>query len=223
VGRVIFLKVFSIHVVMVVTITRLRPIVYAVMNSILKIRDIVRAGGIVGHVTKYMRKISSTGLDLLKKLEGLKLIAYLDQRARLTIGFGHTGSDVTPGLVITEDHANELLEADISTAEHGVGNLVKRPLTDNQYSALVIFTYNEGVGHFKLSTMLTLLNNYTDLNTVAKEFAKWNKVEDPKTGQLIVSQGLVNRRAQEAKLFLTADPQQELTSPTPQTGPSIQS
>lgn len=149
--------------------------------------------------------MSQLGILLLKQLEGLKLEAYLDQAGVWSIGYGHTGSDVTPISKITLEEAEDLLDRDINQREVSVVQLVRRPISNNQFSALVIFVFNVGVTHFKLSTLLTLLNNYTDLNTVAKEFAKWNKVEDPKSGMLVVDHGLVNRRAQEAKLFLTPD------------------
>ncbi len=55
----------------------------------------------------------------LRRDEGLRLHAYPDPvsgGAPWTIGYGHTGPDVRPGLAWTEAQAEQALEADISRA-----------------------------------------------------------------------------------------------------------
>ena len=143
-------------------------------------------------------KISSTGLTLIKKFEGCELTAYQDIAGVWTIGYGHTGSDVTPGKVISAIEVEELLRKDVSFFEKGVTEALKVPVNQNQFDALVSFSYNVGLGAFKESTLLKLLNDKTDKNIVAAEFSRWSKADG------VVVQGLLNRRKDEQALFLTS-------------------
>ena len=112
----------------------------------------------------------------------------------MTIG-AISGADVKPGLKIDLEAANRLLEADLQSFEAGVAKLVKAPVTSNQFSAVVCFAYNVGLGNLKQSTLLRCLNkgNYYD---AAQEFLRWNK-----GGGKIVA-GLDRRRKAERELFL---------------------
>src|SRR5690349_12958929 len=103
-------------------------------------------------------KISKKGLDLIKSFEGLELKAYEDSVGVLTIGYGSTGSHVKQGMVITKEQAEELLKRDVSRFERGVNDLVKVPLTQNQFDALVSFSFNIGLGNLKSSTLIRNLN-----------------------------------------------------------------
>jgi len=148
--------------------------------------------------------INQEGLDLVKEFEGLeqrkgqpagKVIAYLDPVKVLTIGYGHTGPDVRVGQVITFAEAENLLRQDLTGAEADVLRLVKVPLTSNQFSALVSFTFNLGAGSLKMSTLLRLLNA-GDFKGAANQFPRWNRA-----GGRILN-GLVRRRKAEQALFL---------------------
>ena len=75
--------------------------------------------------------------------------------------------------------------------------MVKVPITNNQLVSLSSFAYNEGTGALKSSTLLRLLNNGTDINTVAAEFDKWVYAG----GRYM--KGLYNRRQAEKQLFLS--------------------
>jgi len=138
--------------------------------------------------------INASGLKLIKEFEGLRLKAYRCPAGVLTIGYGHTGG-VREGQVLTQEEAEELLKKDLLVFERGVRNYVKVPLTDNQFSALVSFSYNVGLGAFGKSTLLRKLNA-RDYNGAATEFAKWNK------GGGKVLLGLTRRRTAEKELFL---------------------
>lgn len=148
------------------------------------------------------RKINADGLAHLKRWEGLRLSAYLDQAGVRTIGYGHTSAagapQVTAGMRISEVEAEQILRNDLAKFEARVERLVKVPLTDGQFAALVSFDFNTGELHS--STLLKKLNagNYS---AVPGELAKWVKTTDPKTGRKVTSQGLVNRRASEAGLW----------------------
>lgn len=151
--------------------------------------------------------IGSRGLALIKEFEGCKLTSYLDGGGVWTIGWGHTGTDVEEGQTITQDRADELLLLDLQTAVQGVNDLVKVPLTQNEFDALVSFAYNvgtdidadtkaEGLGD---STLLRKLND-SDYDGAAREFPKWNK----DNGQVVP--GLSRRRMAEKALFERIDP-----------------
>ena len=146
------------------------------------------------------RSISRDGLELLKRLEGCKLRAYLDKVGKWTIGYGSTGPNVRAGLTINLDEANDLLARDIKRFERAVENAVKVDLTQPQFDALVIFAYNIGENAFAGSTLVKRLNK-GDYASVPAELARWNKGTDPKTGKKVVINGLANRRAAEAGLW----------------------
>ena len=137
--------------------------------------------------------IGEKGLELIKSFEGLRLRAYLCPAKVWTIGYGHTG-DVRGGQVITQSQADDLLKQDLRRFEIAVRKLVKVPLTQNQFDALVSFAYNVGEAALSRSTLLRKLNA-GDLAGTKLEFAKWNK------GGGKVLAGLTRRRADEANLF----------------------
>jgi lysozyme len=142
-------------------------------------------------------KISTTGVNLIKSFEGLKLQAYIDAVGILTIGYGHTGPDVHKGMTITEAQATDLLHKDLTSFEAAVTKLITVPLNQNQFDALVSFTYNVGVGSLESSTLRRRLNAHEDPNTVAKqELIKWVKGNNNQT-----LPGLLTRRQEEIALF----------------------
>lgn len=139
-------------------------------------------------------------IELIKSFEGLELTAYKCPAGVLTIGYGHTGPDVTPGLKISDERALELLRRDVDVAYRGVVEAIDseffREMTVNQICALVSFAFNVGVFAFQKSTMLRKINK-GDYAGAAEEFARWKFVEGGKE-----SAGLVRRRAAEKELFL---------------------
>jgi lysozyme len=136
----------------------------------------------------------------LEQFEGLRLTAYKDSVGVLTIGYGHTGKDVVPGLTITQADADQLLASDLVEAENAVSRLVKVPLSDNQFGALVSFTFNVGTSAFAGSSLLKKLNA-GDYEAEPAELAKWNK--GTVNGKKVVLPGLTNRRAAEAGIWAT--------------------
>lgn len=145
------------------------------------------------------RQISAHGLEKLKQWEGLKTKAYQDSGGVWTIGYGHTAMAGQPkpykGMVITEREAEEILLRDLSQYENAVEQSVKVKLNDNEYAALVSFTYNVGIAAFKNSTLLKKLNN-GNFDSVPGELMKWVKAGSKRV------QGLVNRRRAEGYLWL---------------------
>ena len=141
-------------------------------------------------------KLSENGTKLIKKYEGCRLKAYKCPRGVWTIGYGHT-NNVRPDDVITQDEAEELFKQDVKVFENAVNKLVKVKLNQNQFDALVSFTFNLGYGDRGLgcSTLLRLLNN-SDYIGASKQFSRWVYSGDR------VLEGLIKRRNEEKELFL---------------------
>lgn len=110
-------------------------------------------------------------------------------------GYGHTGADVKPGLVISVQQADNLFKIDSQKVVDGINKLVKVPLTQNQFDALVSFAYNLGLGTLEHSSLLIKLNqkNYSGAADVFLLY-------DHAGGKVV--QGLLNRRTAERALFL---------------------
>lgn len=157
-----------------------------------------------------MRNISKLGEEKIVQWEGEVLHAYDDfdpshrpikpgmpVKGTLTIGVGHTGADVIPGMTITKAQSRALLRADLDRFERAVETAVKVTLSDNQFAALVSFAFNVGTGNFLKSTLLKKLNTGTPAGyaAVPTELMKWTKSKGKQMP------GLVNRRAQEAALW----------------------
>jgi len=145
-----------------------------------------------------MRHINESGLEIIKKFEGLRLTAYKCPAGIATIGWGHvqtvTEQDVINGKTITKEEAEELLKQDIKWAEEAVFKNVKVPTTDNQFSALVSWTFNLGETNLRQSTMLQRINaNF--LEVVPFEMNRWNKANGK------IMEGLKRRRQAEGDLF----------------------
>ncbi|MFN9790543.1 MAG: lysozyme [Holosporales bacterium] len=122
-----------------------------------------------------MRKISKTGLDLIKQFEGFSPTVYICPAGYPTIGYGHVvkmqeRERFASG--ITAEQAETLLRQDVQTAEYAVLRLIAVPLTDGQFDALVSFTFNLGAGALQRSTLRRKVNR-GDHAAVPAEFRKW--------------------------------------------------
>ncbi len=137
---------------------------------------------------------SGGGLRLTKQFESCRLTAYRDVKGILTIGWGHTGPEVVEGLVWTQEQADQALYDDTMDAQDCVNAVVKVPLTQGEFDALVDFTFNAGRTAFKGSTMLALLNQ-SNYHGAAGEFEKW----DHASGKVVA--GLLRRRIAEEQEF----------------------
>ncbi|NES08193.1 MAG: glycoside hydrolase family protein [Okeania sp. SIO2F4] len=148
-------------------------------------------------------QISQNCLDLIKKWEGLFLNAYLDPVGIPTIGYGTTrypnGQTVRLGDRISERDAERYLGSECSRIAQAISQLIKVPVNQNQFDALVSFSYNVGTGAFQGSTLLRKLNQ-GDYQGAANEFRRW--VNGVVGGVKVPLPGLVSRRADERRLFL---------------------
>jgi lysozyme len=134
-------------------------------------------------------------VDLTKSFESCKLVAYWDPYGKCwTIGFGHTGKDVYQGLVWSQAQADAALSHDLLAAD-ALLDLYSPGLTDGTLDALTDFVFNIGIGHYRTSTLCTLVNE-KNWPAVKTELLKWshsNGVEVP---------GLLRRREAEAALVM---------------------
>lgn len=156
------------------------------------------------------RSINKRGLNLVKSFEGFYSEAYLCPAGVWTIGYGHT-LDVRLGQTMTEEEAEKTLLEDMAESAETVINLIQVPLTENQFSALVSFTFNVGAGNLQQSTLRRKLNagNYGD---IPFEMNRWVKATDPVSGKKRTLRGLIKRRAAEGDLWLTPDEADETES-----------
>lgn len=144
-------------------------------------------------------QLSNAGLEFIKGFEKLRLAPYndSDNPPNCTVGYGHL---VHPGPVtpadqsITEPQAIDYLKQDVAYAEHTVSHLVKVPLSQNQYDALVSFVFNVGGRSFETSTLLKALNA-GGAEQVPAQLLRWDK-----TGG-VASTGLLRRRKAEAAMW----------------------
>lgn len=184
----------------------------------------VRARAKLERMTSPLKKhISPAGLALIKSFEGIcdgdpttvNLDPYLDPVGIWSIGWGHAirlngrflkgaadaalAKSLFPsGIALAE--AEALLTEDVATVEIYL-NAVFPWLTQNQFDALVAFAFNIGLGKFENSTLFRKLKA-GDISGAAAEFGRWIHGTD-KRGNKIVLPGLVTRRAEERKRFLT--------------------
>jgi len=147
-------------------------------------------------------KLNNDGYKLICEFEGLSLKPYLCSAKISTIGYGNTyypnGVRVTLlDKPITKDYAFEIFKDIADKFAKRVNAMVKKPLTQNQFNALVSFAYNVGTGNFSTSTLLKKVNlNPNDLS-IRTEFMKWNKANK------VVVNGLTKRRKKESDLYFS--------------------
>lgn len=149
------------------------------------------------------RNLADKSLNLIKDFEKWMPCAYTKDGAnRLTIGYGHLvkpDESFTIDSCITEDQGIELLKNDIATASNCIERIVHVSLTDNQFGALVSWTFNVGCGAVTASTLIRKLNAGSQANEICNELRRWNKVTI--NGRKQVSNGLVRRRETECTLY----------------------
>ena len=145
-------------------------------------------------------KLSENGYDVIKSFEGIKNKAYKDSVGIWTVGIGFItvdGVKVNENTTLTNDQIEEQFFKQIVKYENAVNNNVKSVLNQNQFDALVSFTFNLGEGSLKSSTLLKKVNVNPNDTSISAEFLKWNKAG----GRVI--DGLTKRRQAEAKLYFS--------------------
>ena len=150
---------------------------------------------------------SQRGIELIKRYEGVILHSYLCPAGVISIGFGHTGSDVKKGMIITEEEAENLLKKDLKKIEDKLNFSLEHDnitLNQNQFDACISFIFNLGFSAFIFSTLYKKLKQ-GDYAGASAEFPKWVYITktDPETGERfkIKLKGSEFRRKSEQELF----------------------
>jgi lysozyme len=142
-------------------------------------------------------KTSQKGLTLIKKYEGFSDKEYICPAGKPTIGYGHV---ILPNehfsSSITKEEAEILLKKDLQPREKSLNILVKVNINQNQFDALMSLIYNIGVANFKQSTLLKFINDRL-FDKVPDQFRRWKYINK------VVSKGLLKRREEEIKLWLS--------------------
>ena len=143
-------------------------------------------------------RLSEAGIKFIQTWEGLKLNAYRDSKGLPTIGIGTTrypdGTKVQMGDSCTEAQAYEWFRFDIARFEAVVNRVIKIPLKQNQFDALVSLVYNIGETNFTKGTVDDKLN----ANQIEAALQTW--LTYVYSGGRKIT-GLANRRIAEVKLF----------------------
>ena len=135
---------------------------------------------------------SKRGVDLIKSFEGFSSVAIkLKGEQYYTIGYGHYGPDVKAGQRMTREEAEILIRKDLQQFEGWVNQYAPWPLNQNEFDALVSFTYNCGPG-----SLQSLVRGRTKAQ-VANRMMVYTH-----SGSEAYTPGLINRRQKERALFL---------------------
>ena len=144
-------------------------------------------------------ELSQKGKDLIMQFEGCKLTAYQDSVGIWTIGYGNIYYEnnvaVKEGDIITHNRAIELFNLIVKRFEVDVDLLVTSNVNQNQFDAMVSLAYNIGIGNFKTSSLLKMVNKSPNDTTIYLQFLRWNKAK----GEVIP--GLTRRRIAESNLY----------------------
>lgn len=182
---------------------------YTAKTENLLVGDILLSEGhhvaVVVEIERSGMKTSQKGIDLIKKFEGCRLQAYkaVPTEKCYTIGYGHYGSDVSPGMSITQAQADALLMQDLMRYEAAVIDTGLK-LTQSQFDALVSFAYNCGCGNLKK------LVTGRDTQQIADAMLMYNK-----SGGAVLA-GLTKRRQAERELFTSGMTEKKTGNPYPE-------
>ena len=179
---------------------------YTAKTENLLVGDILLSEGhhvaVVVEIERSGMKTSQKGIDLIKRFEGCRLQAYkaVPTEQCYTIGYGHYGSDVLPGMSITQAQADALLMQDLMRYEAAVSDAGLK-LNQNQFDALVSFAYNCGCGNLKK------LVKGRDTQQIADAMLMYNK-----SGGNVLA-GLTKRRQAERDLFTSGMTEKKTGNP----------
>lgn len=158
--------------------------------------------------------ISNTGLNMIKKWEGGPWLTAkrFGNETYLSIGYGHYGPDVKPGQKITKAQAEELLLKDVKKhVDHVnyVNNIYHYDFNQNQFDALVSFSYNIGS-----------IWQLTARGSRSKAVIGEKMLLYVKSGGKTL-QGLVNRRKDEHSLYVSTPANTPINPPAKKTNEQI--
>jgi lysozyme len=155
-------------------------------------------------------KVSQKCIEQIKKDEGVRNKPYQCPALLWTVGVGHVidpnhakvpmadrkALPIPAGWdrVLSADEIDDILRTDLARFEAGVLRLIKVPLTQGQFDALVSFSFNVGLGNLQNSTLRMKVNR-SEFEAAAEQFLVWTKAGGK------VLPGLVKRRTHEKEMF----------------------
>ena len=139
--------------------------------------------------------LATTGMFVAQH-EGLALGTYIDPVGIITSCYGHTGKELKLNQKFTESQCLDQLAEDLSKHDKEMIKYIKVPVSDQEHAAYLSFSYNVGVGNFKSSTLLKLLNKEKRVEA-CNQLTNWVFAKGKKL------KGLVNRREEEKNLCLS--------------------
>lgn len=145
-------------------------------------------------------KTSEKGIKMIAKFEGFKSCPYLDPVGIPTIGFGNTfyPNGIRVKMTdpkITRAQGLKMLKEVVKQFEGEINRVLCRELSQNQFDAIVSFTYNLGIGSLRRSTLLEKVNRNPCDPSIPDEFRKWTYAKGKRLN------GLIKRRDIEAELY----------------------
>lgn len=148
-------------------------------------------------------KASRNVIEHIKMSEGCRLAAYRCPSGVWTVGYGHTGADVTPGLRITQAEADQLLAEDVARLEAELQRWMRidgvEVLRQGQDDALVSLAFNTGMSALRGLTLWRKVKADVEDPTIATEFTRWTY--GTRNGRKVALPGLVQRRARESRMW----------------------
>jgi lysozyme len=153
-------------------------------------------------------KPSERIIELLKKYESFSAEPYNDTAGNATVGYGHLlhlgpVKEEETGMRWSVHQADIALRATVEGVSDLLNKAITVPVNQNQFDALVSWTYNCGPGALRQATWLLKLNKGF-YDEVPEWLRIWNKITDTRTGLLEKDTGLTNRREKEINLFMEA-------------------
>jgi lysozyme len=155
-------------------------------------------------------RVSQKCIEQIKKDEGVRNKPYQCPALLWTVGVGHVidpnhakvpmadrkALPIPAGWdrVLSADEIDDILRTDLARFEAGVLRLIKVPLTQGQFDALVSFSFNVGLGNLQNSTLRMKVNR-GEFEAAAEQFLVWTKAGGK------VLPGLVKRRTHEKEMF----------------------
>ncbi|MDR5610433.1 MULTISPECIES: lysozyme [unclassified Arsenophonus] len=96
--------------------------------------------------------------SMIMHFEGLRFEPYFDGGGVLSVCYGHTGKDIKPNTIYSQEECEQWLNSDLQTVKKQVDQLIKFKINTLTQAAIYSFVYNVGIGNFQRSTLLKKLN-----------------------------------------------------------------
>lgn len=164
-------------------------------------------------------KASDFVIDFIKMREGFSPIPYIDDKkdtssVEYSIGYGHQILPFENRILtnVSKSAAEDLLRKDVNKFEKAVNESVNIILNQNQFDALLSFTYNVGISAFKSSTLLKKINANASRPEIEAEFRKWVYSKSVQEEPL---PALIKRREAEINIYFAVIPQDTKKKSTP--------